>query len=182
MFTYCLVTFLRSLLGLNFVEDGTCTLNATFVRPIASLVPQQSQAGNAEGPRKAGPARAGGEMQMMVDWHGDYDLWKNSDGAFAPASIPQDAFPDPTSPAEAEESAGSPPSTTAGVDEMMRLDRGIIPTPRYKLPYDPFHLDFQDLEDTRDRLYPVQAPPRTAQRSSPRRRRFGRCSLSEDCL
>jgi hypothetical protein len=180
MFTCCLITFLRAFFGIGFVQEGTYTLEVTSTHPTTpssgSPIPPRSQLPRKEDPRE----RGGGEMQAIVDWHGDYELFPSARFIFSPASIPQDAFPDPTPALVSRPEVDVPFSIATGIDAPTDVS-----VPYFGVPYDPFRLDFREEEEVdsaKHGLYPVAEPPSTAERSSARMRRFARRRLAEDYL
>ncbi|KAF9221635.1 hypothetical protein BS17DRAFT_257418 [Gyrodon lividus] len=156
MFTCCLVTFLRAFFGIGFVEEGTCTLKVTSIHSTPSSSDYSPTSHGNGLPSKECPGEGDrGRMQVMEDWHGDYELFPTG-FIFSPASIPQDAFPDPT-PALAS---------------LPKVD---------VVPYDPFRLDFRDVVEDGE-SHRIAEPPNTAKRSSTRRRQLARCLLADGCL
>ncbi|KIK93723.1 hypothetical protein PAXRUDRAFT_828663 [Paxillus rubicundulus Ve08.2h10] len=179
VFTCCLITFLRAFFGIGLAPEGTYI---TSMRPTTSTsgppIPPRSELSRKEDPR----GRGGGEMQVIVDWHGDYELFPSARFIFLSASIPQDAFPDPTPARVSPPEVDVPFSVTTGIGAPTDVS-----VPHFGVPYDPFRLDFREEEevDSADHgLYPVVEPPSTVERpiASTRMRRFTRRRLAEDCL
>ena len=174
MFTCCLFTFLHAFFGFGPVdEDDTIVQRATL-----SISPQWSRGSVA-----SNEMRGWGVTRVMVDWHGNYELLPSTTSALiSPASIPQDAFPDPT-PALVKEGRGRAQderSLSMAAKVKTPVD---IPFTFYGTPYDPFRLEFEDSAGGSEIhvLYPVGGPPRTAPKGA-RTRRFGRCLSGEVCL
>lgn len=182
MFTYCLFIFLHAFFGFGAVDEDLHALNDPFVVPRATL--SISSPGN----RRSGAPNGGQEMRprgmtrVMVDWHGNYELLPSTASALvAPASIPQDAFPDPTPPLVR-------PGRSRTIDSFLTVTTNAkIPVDNpftfHGTPYDPFRLEFEDSADGGEirGLYLVAEPPKTASQGA-RARRFGRCLPGEACL
>lgn len=162
MFTCCLFAFFRAFFGFGPVDEKLRASSDIFVHSHATfsnspLWNRDSVASNEGREVRAGVTR------VMVDWHGNYELLPSVSAMVSPASIPQDAFPDPT-----------PGVVRAGRGRV--LDKGTLSTTTkattpadnpftfYGVPYDPFRLEFEDSVDGGEirRLYPVVGPPRTS--------------------
>lgn len=172
MFICCLFAFLHAFLGFGLVNEDVRTLSDTFVHPRTPLSISPSWNRHSVASNKGQEIRAQSVTRVMLDWNGNYELLPST------ASIPQDAFPDPT-PAliKAERGRGldeGSPSMTTKVKTPVD-----VPPTFYGTPYDPYRLVFEDSIDGGEYhgLYPVVGPPKTA-----RTRRFGRCLPGEVCL
>jgi hypothetical protein len=182
MFICCLFIFLRAFFGFGPVDEDLRALNNTFVHPRATLSrsPQWNRGSVASNEDQE--MRARGVTRVMVDWHGNYELLPSTTSALvSPASIPQDAFPDPT-PALVRGGRGRAREGSLSMTTKVRTSVD-IPFTFYGAPYDPFRLEFEDSVGGGDirGLYPVAGPPRTAPLGG-RARRFGRCLSGEACL
>ncbi|KAF8133790.1 hypothetical protein EV363DRAFT_1324638 [Boletus edulis] len=186
MFICCLFVFLHAFFGFGVVDEDLRGLNDASALPRATLF-VSSPRNQGSGASNRGRTRARGASRVtrvMVDWHGNYELFSSTTSApLSPASIPQDAFPDPTPPLAVKARGRVPdegfPSMTTDVKTPVDISFGF-----YGVPYDPFRLEFGDSVDEGEvrGLYPIAGPPRTAQQRA-RTRRFGRClPEGEDCL
>lgn len=176
LFACSSVVFFRAFLGLGKVNEDMRALNNTFVYPRASLsVPSPPNQGLVT-PNGDQRTHRQGLSRVMVGWDRNHELLPGSPSATVlPASIPQDAFPDPT------------PTVVRAEDEQA-LQQVFLPVTTHAntpadVPYDPFRRAFDGgVEGGGYRgLYPVAGPPRTPL-PSVRTRRFGRCLVGEACL
>jgi len=179
MFICCLFAFFRAFFGFGPVDENLRTSNDIFVHPHATFSDPPLWNGDSVASNEGQEVRARGVTRVMVDWHGNYELLPSTSALVSPASIPQDAFPDPT-----------PGVVRAGRGRV--LDKGSVSTTTkartpadnpftfYEVPYDPFRLEFEDSVDGGEirRLYPVAGPAPQGGRT----RRFGRCLAREACL
>ncbi|KAH7885278.1 hypothetical protein F5I97DRAFT_1928677 [Phlebopus sp. FC_14] len=167
MFTCCLITFTRALLGLGFEEKGPCTFHIIQGSPSLPGMPNRKASGSAVN-----------KMCTTLGWQEDVFFTDNAFGA-APASIPQDAFPDPT---PAQYLPVIPASPTNAVHASRLSQDRMAFGYNYNadgLPFDPFRLEFSDFQG--EQAYPLQELPSTSQKAAKRGRRFGRRLLSENC-
>ncbi|KAG8214598.1 hypothetical protein J3R82DRAFT_9668 [Butyriboletus roseoflavus] len=172
MFICCLFIFLHAFLGFGLVNEDLRTLNDTFVHPLTPLSISPPWNRRSVPSSEEQKIRAPGVTRVMLDWHGNYELLPST------ASIPQDAFPDPTPALVRAEQGGGLDEGSPSMTTKIKTPVDIPPT-LYGTPYDPFRLAFEDSIDGGEYhgLYPVTGPPRTA-----RTRRFGRCLPAEVCL
>lgn len=181
MFICCLFTFLHALLGFGVADHDLNASNHTKFRTPLFTPPLQSW--NAAGANENWRILAQGGAQMMVDWHGNYELLPSttSDNPISAAMIAQ-AFPGPTSASfrSGHHGAEGKASHSMTIEVETSVD---IPLTLHGDLYDPFQLGFEgSVEGGEDRgRYPVTGQPRTVSPRA-RKRRFGRCLPEDVCL
>ncbi|KAH7928460.1 hypothetical protein BV22DRAFT_209693 [Leucogyrophana mollusca] len=178
-FSFCLLLFLRALTGLGDVEDVSCPAHLPRFPPsLASAI----ELGTVRARLPHVP------RQVVIDWHGDYELLtKHSpphDIPPAPAAIPQDAFPGPTafdSITQPQPSQAYPSSSPPG-QEHTPLPGVPFYYDTYAMPYDPFDLEqfegFNDNDRNAPEVY-VNTAGRESSESTYRGRR--RCRVAGGC-
>ncbi|KAG9315773.1 hypothetical protein JVU11DRAFT_3422 [Chiua virens] len=179
MFICALFTFLHAFFGFGLGEEDLHTEDSppTLWNPSISPLWRQSPLPSDQN-RKTRPQVM---SRVMVDWHGNYELLPSTTPLVAPASVPQNAFPDPTpaQPVGAERGrvVQEPLFMTARVKTPDH-----VPFTFYENPHDPFQLEFEGIGgDGRHQLYPVAGSSRPAPQDA-RLWRFGRCLGGEGCL
>ncbi|KAH0832059.1 hypothetical protein J3R83DRAFT_12967 [Lanmaoa asiatica] len=147
MFTCCLFTFLHAFFGFGSANEDLRALNDTFVHPHTtpsiSLLWNRGSVASNEDQR----IRARRMTRVMVDWRGNYELLPSTTSALvSPASVPQDAFPDPTpAPVRTERGQALDQGSLSTITKVKTpVD---VPSPFYGIPYDPFQLEFEDAVD-----------------------------------